>query len=430
MLPEHERFLFLYDIPFSDHLKLSLSKFLKKKKTCKKVFLAGVKEFIQLANMSLKDRETYYGNSFLGLHYINDFFNLWNKTYLEDPIRINSVFAPPSWDAVFQQGVYVLIYKGQEPAQALDELLKGPTIVDCGMFVQLALWFGIRHMLGNQKFNTCFGQQPFFITQFNYDKIMDADKPYSGTPLYSFLSTREHAVTPSIKVKHFRNSEHYCYKHPGENAGGQNCIGEVEAERYYVFGPGNTKSLSESEILEDLRLAFNAPPTEIDEACLALYAQNPKQFYLRSNKTYEEVSEFVKKLRQVTLTATEFKKVQHLGDELVFDLDKFLRWYLKLENSKSVAFDGRIQIGEESGYGYLEDGVYRCPPFIDYASAQYLEDGRQSKSSSEENATVNEQVLKISDPTHSHRIKARFFPFWSSKQKPDKVKSKNTCVLL
>jgi hypothetical protein len=92
------------------------------------------------------------------------------------------------------------------------------------MFTQLSLWFGIRYMLGNERFNQCFGRAPFFITQPIYNDITHSDKPYFGNPLYSFLSTKEHVTTPSVTIKHVANTPLYPLKHPGGNYAGENCI--------------------------------------------------------------------------------------------------------------------------------------------------------------------------------------------------------------
>lgn len=225
----------------SPQLETFLSNFAEPKSVDSKIFMEGVKKFIGLANSNPLDKEhnrkTLYGNIYSGLHYNNDLVKLWNAEHLDhEPIKASQVttLAPSGWDSILQDDFITLIYKGQQPAQALDELVKGPTVIDCGMFTQLSLWFGIRYMLGNERFNQCFGRAPFFITQNVYNSIENSNKPYSGNPLYSFLSDKITDVA-SVRVKHLTNTPLYPLKHPGGNYGGENCI--VIGEQYYIFDP-------------------------------------------------------------------------------------------------------------------------------------------------------------------------------------------------
>src|SRR4029077_8242019 len=155
----------------------------------------GVKKFITLANSNPLDnplspgRKAFYGDIYSGLHYNNDLVKLWNASHIDkEPLKASHVatLAPFQWDYTLQDSFRILIYKGHQPAQALDELVKGPTVIDCGMFTQLCFWFGIRYILGNERFNQRFGRAPFFITQRVYNDIEHSNEPYLGNPLYSF----------------------------------------------------------------------------------------------------------------------------------------------------------------------------------------------------------------------------------------------------
>lgn len=183
----------------SIQLKEFLSSFTEPKSIDSETFAEGVKKFIQLANSNPLDqkssqgRKALYGTIYSGLHYNNDLVKLWNAAHTGyEPIKAShlTTLVPSGWDSTLQDGFITLIYKGQQPAQALDELVKGPTVIDCGMFTQLSLWFGLRYMLGNERFNQCFGRTSFFITQSVYNGIEDSNKPFSGNPLYSFLAKK------------------------------------------------------------------------------------------------------------------------------------------------------------------------------------------------------------------------------------------------
>ncbi|HAU1718488.1 TPA: hypothetical protein JBI80_14065 [Legionella pneumophila] len=327
----------------STQLEEFLSNFAKPKSIDSETFAEGVKRFIQLANSNPLDkksspgRKALYGTIYSGLHYNNDLVKLWNAEHsdYDDPLKGSQVttLVPSGWDSTLQDGFITLIYKGQQPAQALDELVKGPTVIDCGMFTQLSLWFGLRYMLGNERFNQCFGRAPFFITQAVYNGIEDSNKPYSGNPLYSFLS-KEEAKTSSVTVKHLTNSPLYPLKHPGGNYGGENCI--VIGKQYYIFDPHleSTQGITEDAVLNLLRQAFNEGRAQYDTDRLSLYAATPEEFHPKFFQTYGQLIEAAEQLRDKTITEEEFLHVkQDTALELTFDLHKFSTWLHHFENN-------------------------------------------------------------------------------------------------
>ncbi len=331
-------------------LQAYLADFSKPKSIDSETFVEGVKKFIQLANSNPADEEEkhsrkgLYGNNDAGLHYNNDLVKMWNASNVGDKsIKASQVstLAASGWDSTCQDGFNTLIYKGQQPAQALDELVKGPTVIDCGMFSQLSLWFGIRYMLGNERFNQCFGRAPFFITQVVYNAIGHSYEPYSGSPLYSFLSTIEKAEVPTVTVKHIANSPLYPLKHPGGNYDGENCI--VIGDNYYIFDPHleNTQGLTESAVMELLRQSFNEERKQYDDDRLALYAENPGNFHPPLSQTFGELIKMADELRDTKLEEEEFfKVVQNPALELTFDLHKFSKWLKALESNALVDASG------------------------------------------------------------------------------------------
>lgn len=341
--PAIEYFRRLQKAAPSIQLAAFLSSFTEPKLIDPETFTEGVKKFIQLANSNPLDqkssqgRETFYGNSYSGLHYKNDLAKLWNAAHSNDePIKALDVAAlsPSKWDSVRQDGFFTLIYKGQQPAQALDELVKGPTVIDCGMFTQLSLWFGLRYMLGNERFNHCFGRTPFFITQGVYQRIEDSNKPFAGNPLYSFLAKKEIATISSVTVKHLSNTPLYRVKHPGGHYGGANCI--VIGDQYYIFDPHleSAQGITKSRVLNLLRDVFNEAwqPYDIDH--LSLYAQTPEAFHPMFLLTYGQLNEEAQKLRDKTLSEEEFSHVEQSPElELTFDLHQFLIWLQRVENT-------------------------------------------------------------------------------------------------
>lgn len=327
----------------SIQLKEFLSSFTEPKSIDSETFAEGVKKFIQLANSNPLDqkssqgRKALYGTIYSGLHYNNDLVKLWNAAHTGyEPIKAShlTTLVPSGWDSTLQDGFITLIYKGQQPAQALDELVKGPTVIDCGMFTQLSLWFGLRYMLGNERFNQCFGRTPFFITQSVYNGIEDSNKPFSGNPLYSFLAKKEIATISSVTVKHLSNTPFYPLKHPGGNYGGENCI--VIGNQYYIFDPHleNTQGVTEVFVLNLLRDSFNEGRKPYDIDRLSLYSATPEEFHPKFFQTYGQLIEEAENLRDKTFSEEEFSHVKQNPElELTFDLHKFSIWLQRVENT-------------------------------------------------------------------------------------------------
>lgn len=173
----------------------------------------------KLKNLARQESICYGYITKIGLHYPNDLAKLWNsgqpQAYHTKPESLMSL-SPRDWvtEMAEKSGEQIAIYYGQKPAQALDQLLKGPTTIDCGMYTQLCFWFRIRCMLGNERFNRCFGRAPLFITQYVDTNIRQVDKPFLGNPLYAFFSTLEQAIEPGVNYKYLRNHRNYGYKHP------------------------------------------------------------------------------------------------------------------------------------------------------------------------------------------------------------------------
>lgn len=114
------------------------------------IFIKGAN---RLANIVGSDRVRYYGETLKGIHYPNSFTELWNQRYPQQPITVLDREirhqCPPSWSNGLKDFRHVLSYQGEVPlSYGLNELLQGPTTLDCGMFCQLLLWMAIRYLIG------------------------------------------------------------------------------------------------------------------------------------------------------------------------------------------------------------------------------------------------------------------------------------------
>ena len=332
--PAIKYFLDLEKLPPSNALKQFSADFDQPRSLNAKTFREGVQKFIELANSHpLQQRESFYGNRFLGLHYNNDLMKLWNASNSQS-VQAHQVssLVPKGWDSVSQDEGMVLVYRGDQPAEALDALIKGPVCIDCGMFAQLSMWFGIRYVLGNKRFNELFGRAPFFITQFNYNQIISSDKPYSGNPLFAFLSTKEEVFQPAVTVKYLSNTPDYKIKHPGGNYSGDNCI--VSNDQYSIFDPlvESTQKLSELDVLNLLRDAYNAPRQQYDEDRLSIYAKKTDETHPVLMLPYGRLIELANYFKDHQLTEDEFHEVaQNQQAQFTFDLAKFDNWLKMIE---------------------------------------------------------------------------------------------------
>ena len=240
------------------------------------VFKEGVLLFTKIANLSPSQRADYYGDQFLGLHYNNDLAKLWNSSSPES-IKAHQLthICPPGWDYELGDELFTLVYRGDNLSRALDKLLQGPTVIDCGMFCQLSIWFGIKYMLGEKVFNEVFSRAPFYLTRLVYSPIAP-EKPYLGNPLYPFFQNEgleKKASSISVLLEHVHNHKWYQLKHPGGNYGGDNCV--VIGGQFIIFDPNLevTSNLSRGDVEKLLLRAFNAEQDVNDEARLALYKE-------------------------------------------------------------------------------------------------------------------------------------------------------------
>lgn len=248
-------------------------------------FKEGVKRFIMLANMIPDERVAFYGNRYAGLYDNNHLAELWNTTCSpEDMIAPHALdsFAPSDWEIIGDAASISFKYMGLTPAAALDELLRGPTVIDCGIFCQLGIWFGIRYVLGDNRFNNEFGNQPFWITRSNFEAASEGFES-QGSPLFSFFTT---FIQDSVSIEHVFNDRDYRLKHPGGNNGGQNSL--VIDNRYYTFTPLIARNgFTRTEVIQELLDALNAAPDSHDEEAIKVFFRNSDFFQSRYGSIYK-----------------------------------------------------------------------------------------------------------------------------------------------
>lgn len=235
-------------------------------------FKIGVKRFIALANMSPEERERFYGSRFAGLYDNKDLAQLWNaQCSPEQTITPHSIddFKPASWQIIFADGVIALQYRGTQPSKAFNQLLLG-AIIDCGMFCQLGIWFGIRYMLGDAAFDQHFARTPVLLTRFLYEGPEQGQKHLTN-PLFDFFSTEP--LQSGVAIEHLFNDVTYYYKHPGGNASGHNAL--IIDDEYDIFHPLRSKApMQRSDVYSDLVEMYNQAPDAHDAEALEAFQDN------------------------------------------------------------------------------------------------------------------------------------------------------------
>lgn len=272
---------------------------------------------IRLANLVGSDRVRYYGETLKGIHYPNPFTELWNQIYPQQPITVWDrdirYQCPPSWSNDLKEFRHVLSYQGEAPlSHGLNELLQGPTTLDCGMFCQLLLWMAIRYLIGDGLFNELFkfkkGQ--FILTQ-NWDEPVN-DVGTIGNLLYPFYDHPLQAPESQTRIhtKTVFNDEAYLAKHPGGEGRLHNVI-QIDGYNSYniVFDPGAPRNILADAELETRSLqAYNAPRSLADEERLWFYANFPDFVHPDfAPKNWGVLAEEAKKFADHILTETEWK---------------------------------------------------------------------------------------------------------------------------
>jgi DNA replication protein DnaC len=288
-------------------------------------FLNGVEQFVGIVN----HREDYFPSPYHGLHMAPYFFELWNKNHPTEQVQSNesflfNVYPLRIWTRRSQGGPLTYQYRGSAPSSALDALLHGPAAIDCGMFCQLALWFGLRYVLGNEAFDRLFGRIPFHLTQLLYQPLVSSVSPFAGNPLFSFMQETSLRGSPlsGLDIVHIPNLEEYIFKHPAGTSQGENTL---------IFPNGNHVIFGEicssrTEVEERLRQAFNAPQDESD----LLRIQ-------RREKEHDSTAFLSRSLENAVCESREkfvTRKKSRSPTPFTFDFSRFLAWKASMESPR------------------------------------------------------------------------------------------------
>lgn len=293
----------------------------------------GVNMFIQLANLPTEKRTENYGHQFKGLHFASDLSSIWNKNHYNKLTKAMLwSCCPCTWTYDCQGPYQYLLYKGKKPSQGLNELMHGPTVVDCGMFDQLSFWFGWRYHLSDEVFDEVFGATPFYITTSLYQAV-DPEHPFLGNPQFGFFDSYQQVSQPprdSLEIVHIANDPKYSVKHPGGNSQGENCI--IINGVYTIFGPQHPKkAFVDQRAVENFLLQkYNAPQNQDDQVMLDGFNAEPDTHHIRSNCSFATLVRYAHDWKDHQLTEVDWEnhRFQRAVQErrLVFNYEKFSHW--------------------------------------------------------------------------------------------------------
>ena len=358
-------------IPRSESMQEFFQAYRTSKSLTPELFVEGARRFMLLVNGGPRAKLRSYGHPLLGLHYSNEFVLLWNRHHADLQIGAHKslLIHPLIWQVKTLHSHFSLGYFGPNPAQALDTLIYGPTLIDCGIFCQLALWFGIRYVLGDRCFNQLFGQNWFFVTQLLYQGITDPCHPSTGNPLFSFLTRT--SIAPILKIVHLYNVAHYLIKHPGGTSQGHNCL--VIDDRYFIFEPQKelVQPVSKEAVESCLIEAFNAPIDMFDRIILTIYERFPEHHHDRFQQSYGDVRQLSEQYQHQTITEDALQHPLGPDVSLAFNFEQLISWVrIMADNTPQDSPD-------EMPVSALSEP--QPPIFIEYCSSEYIQIARRSK---------------------------------------------------
>lgn len=222
-----------------------------------------------IAKICGADKAKYYDKSLEGLHYPTTFIELWNEANPKYPVTVwDQDFrrqCPAGWEHRQEGACWVVRYLGAKPlSQGLNDFLRGPTTIDCGMFCQFILWMAIRYLVGDDLFDASFKFEAgdFVLTQ-SWIESPDS-KDLTGNPLYWFYDAPHPRDTLQGVTTHQRIGTRTFFNHPAylvKHLGGMDLLHNVtQIDGYnHIFHPASKNVLSDAELDQMLLEAYNEP---------------------------------------------------------------------------------------------------------------------------------------------------------------------------
>ncbi|MGD2168841.1 MAG: hypothetical protein PVI40_01200 [Chlamydiota bacterium] len=162
--------------------------------------------------------------------------------------------------------------EGKLPSDAIEALLNGPSVLDCGNATQLAYYKAILDIVGPNKFNELFSGK-YFTLKITQHGITDSNShiaclaDYTEAAKARVVGTLGHRPITIGEECHFEGVKFYANKHPVGAGGGWNVIyvGNDQNGEQLFASHGLEKPITEREINRLLVEAYNQERTEGDE---------------------------------------------------------------------------------------------------------------------------------------------------------------------
>ena len=155
------------------------------------------------------------------------------------------------------------------PSEAMSDLARGPTTLDCGMSRQVFIVVSIRRFMGNELFNKSVPIERLTISQ---GWLGDKDNL-----LWAFFDTLENfpsRTNSDIQARTVYIHPLYLRNHPAGSGRLQNTI-SFRGE-HVVFRPGRASVLSEEDLQQSLIAACNAPRSAASQILPSMEATEEK----------------------------------------------------------------------------------------------------------------------------------------------------------
>lgn len=209
-----------------------------------------------------------------------DFSGVWYPTDLKEFFSETSNVMPgeywsgyASMDYFNKKGRFIFeLREGKSASEAVDTLIAGPSVLDCGNATQLAYYKAILDVIGPKKFDALFSGGIFRL-KITQSGITDSESPISYFSEYTSASKKQ--LSGSLGKRpldigeecHFKGLKFYANKHPTGFAGGWNVIyvgNNASSEQLFV-AHGFKSPMTEKEINTLLVELYNRERTLEEE---------------------------------------------------------------------------------------------------------------------------------------------------------------------
>lgn len=231
---------------------------------------------------------------FSGVWYPDDLKEFFLKKSEEMPEDYWSGYA--SSDYFNRTGFFTFELKdGKSASEAINVLIAGPSVLDCGNATQLAYYKAILDVIGSEKFDTLFSSKILRL-KITQNGITDSEAPIYYFSDYTFASKKNFSAGEIGKrplnigeTCYFQGIKFYTIKHPAGFSNGWNVIyvGNNESEEQLFIAHGFELPMTEKEINKLLVELYNEKRTAEDERYIAKYTAKYTAEYPDLKKMYD-----------------------------------------------------------------------------------------------------------------------------------------------